>query len=345
MDLVSIETGKEGTTKAILKFPQLYLVSRIQLMQSSVDAVISGEAILRFLDVQLILHALVQEGSLKEAEVTLDTDTVTTAFDLDIRDLATSRRLQMALRAKKEEIVDLLKGMLEKKIAGSTMKSVGHEDLTVGSTALAVNIESSVQKANRFVDQILRDNRKALQEAIAHVHLPDEYIKFSKKILFVETHGFVRLQKGVLHNLHAISRKGDCVIFAEDDVLNVVIDLGLDNVLGGYLIDVGFGYFGATSDLKLKIESVELIIKGLHSFRTISDQDDKERDNLFDFDLALNVRANIGDIDIDVNIATVIDWLVNFIAEKVVGILKGRLQGMIKDPIKQGIISIMNGSF
>merc|ERR1719259_647920 len=163
MDLVSIETGKEGTTKAILKFPQLYLVSRIQLMQSSVDAVISGEAILRFLDVQLILHALVQEGSLKEAEVTLETDTVTTAFDLDIRDLATSRRLQMALRAKKEEIVDLLKGMLEKKIAGSAMKSVGHEDMT----ALAVNIESSVQKANRFVDQILRDNRKALQEAIA----------------------------------------------------------------------------------------------------------------------------------------------------------------------------------
>ena len=69
-----------------------------------------------------------------------------------------------------------------------------------------MNHDSNVQKANRFVDQILKENRKALEDAIARVQLPDEYLEFSKKILFVETHGFLRLQKGVLHNLHAISR-------------------------------------------------------------------------------------------------------------------------------------------
>ena len=43
------------------------------------------------------------------------------------------------------------------------------------------------------------------------------------------------------------------MIFAQNDALNVVINLGLDNVLGGYNIHAEFGVFGATSDLKLKV--------------------------------------------------------------------------------------------
>ena len=74
------------------------------------------------------------------------------------------------------------------------------------SVLLPAAPETSVQKANRFVDQILADNRKALEAAIASVKLPDEYFEFSKTIVFIETHGFARLTNGVLHNLHAISR-------------------------------------------------------------------------------------------------------------------------------------------
>ena len=66
--------------------------------------------------------------------------------------------------------------------------------------------ESSVTKANRFVDQLLADNRQKLQDAIGVVVLPDEYFEFSKTIFFVETHGFAKLTKGRLDNLHAISR-------------------------------------------------------------------------------------------------------------------------------------------
>merc|ERR1712080_801621 len=95
------------------------------------------------------------------------------------------------------------------------------------------------------------------------------------------------------------------------------------------------------SDLKLKIESVELIIHALNSFREISAQ--KEPENVLDFDLAVNIKANLGDIDVDVNISAAIDWLVNFIAEKAVSNLKGRIQGMIKDPIRDAINSIIHG--
>jgi len=342
MDLVSMETSEEGLAKINLRFPQLRLTSNVQLLRPSMDSTTEGEAILRFLDVQLHLQGVVEEASLKEVEATLGLGSVTAAFDLESRDLDQSRRLQGELRQGKNEIVVLFQGIVQRKII-QLMGEVTEENSAL-SVSLPPALESSVQKANRFVDQILADNRKALEAAIATVKLPDEYFEFSKKILFVETHGFAKLTNGVLHNLHAISRKGDCVIFAANDVLNIVIDLGLDNVLGGYFIETKFGVFHATSDLKLKIETVQLVIKGLNSFRKISDQDQIEEHNLLDFDVGLNVKANLGHIDVDVNISAVIDWLVNFIAEKVVGMLKGRLQDMIKAPIKDAIKGIINGS-
>ena len=51
----------------------------------------------------------------------------------------------------------------------------------------------------------------------------------------------------------------------------------------------------------LQIESVQLIIKGLHSFREINSQENLESTNILNFDLALNVQANLGYIDVDVS--------------------------------------------
>ena len=51
----------------------------------------------------------------------------------------------------------------------------------------------------------------------------------------------------------------------------------------------------------LQIESVQLIIKGLHSFREINDQQNPDESNILNFDLALNVKAHLGDIDVDVS--------------------------------------------
>merc|ERR1712002_973685 len=308
------------------------------LLESTSD----GEAILRFLDSKLHLELVADEAAVKEAQVSLKVGTVTTAFDLELSEPGQNVELQFELMKKKEEIAELFQKVVEKEFA-RLITNANHD--TEAALSNPVSSSPKVEQANRFVDQLLSDNRKALEDAISYVKLPDEYFEFSKKIVLIETHGYVRLTKGHLNNLHAISRKGDCVLYAEDDVLNVVVDLGLDNVLGGYYIETAFGVFGATSDLKLKIESVELIIKALNTFRKIADQDHAEDKNIVDFDLALNIKANVGHIDVDVNISKVIDWLINFIAEKVVKSLKSRLQGMIKDPIRDAIKGIINGTF
>ena len=109
----------------------------MQLTRPSEDTVISGEAIIRFLDVQMMLNGLVEAGSLKEVDVTLEMGTVTTAFDLETRDPSVARSLQLELRAKKAEIVDEFKESLEKKIAGLLLKSVGQGEISVGTDARA----------------------------------------------------------------------------------------------------------------------------------------------------------------------------------------------------------------
>jgi len=319
------------------RFPQLSLFASVEVHQPLLDASTSGEAILRFLDVKMRIESVVVEGSLEEVDVKLECGASTTAFDLE----DSSPRLQMELAAKRKIVEEVFRKIVEEKIQDFIRHSEGEKmEWALDVPAAA---DPSVSKANRFVDELLADNRQALKDAIGVLKLPDEYFKFSKKILLVETHGFARLTKGRLDNLHAIVRKGDCQIYAQNDALNVVINLGLDNVLGGYYIEVQFGYFSATSDLKLKIESVQLIIKGLHSFREIHEQANPEDTNILNFDLALNVQAHLGDIDVDVNIFGPLDWLFNLIAEKVVSSLKGRLQGMIKDPIKDAIKSIGGG--
>jgi len=205
--------------------------------------------------------------------------------------------------------------------------------------------KDKIAKANAFIDKLLKSKRGMLKEAIGKVKLPDQYFEFSKKIMMIETHGFAKLTHGHLDNLHDIKRKGDCLITLADDALNVVIDLGVDNVEGGYYIEVEFGVFSAASNLKVNIESVELVIKGLQSFREVADLDNPEDTNILNLDLALNVQANLGKIDVDVNIFGPMDWLFNLIAERVVKSLKGSLQQMIKAPIRDAIKGITGEVF
>ena len=88
----------------------------VELMRPSLDSATEGEAILRFLDVQLHLQGVVEEASLKEVEATLELGSVTTAFDLESRDVQHSRQLQGELRHKKDEVVALFRGIVQKKI-------------------------------------------------------------------------------------------------------------------------------------------------------------------------------------------------------------------------------------
>lgn len=202
-----------------------------------------------------------------------------------------------------------------------------------------------ILKANAFIDKLLKSKSGMLKEAIGRVKLPDQYFEFSKKIVMVETHGFAKLTHGRLDNLHDIKRKGDCLITTDGDALNLVLDLGVDNVKGGYYIEVEFGVFSAASNLKVNIESIELVIKGIQSFRAVSELDDPEDTNILNFDLALNVQANMGKVDIDVNIFGPMDWLFNLVAKRVIKSLKGSLQQMIKAPIRDAIQSITGVRF
>lgn len=340
MDIVDSEAPEGQKQSVHLRFPQISLTSGVEVHQPVLDASTSGDAMLRFLDAKLVVEAVVAEGTvLEDVDVKLESGSTTLAFDL----VDASPSLQNRLRELKESVDSIFKKMVEDKIADFLRNFEGERmEFAVSIPAAS---ETAVSRANRFVDQLLADNRQMLQDAISVVKLPDEYFEFEKKILLVTTHGFARLTHGKLDNLHAIVRKGDCVVFQQNDALNLVINLGIDNVLGGYYIEVEFGVFGATSNLKIKIESVQLIIKGLHSFREIHAQENPEDTNILNFDLALNVQANLGNIDVDVNIFGPLDWLFNLIAEKVVSSLKGRLQGMIKDPIRDAIKGISGMKF
>lgn len=204
--------------------------------------------------------------------------------------------------------------------------------------------KAQIEKANKFVDKLIADKREDLQKAIGKVKLPDQYFEFSKKIAFVDTHGFARLTHGRLDNLSDIKRKGNCVLTSDGKALSTVIDLGVDNVKGGYYIEVEFGVFSAASNLKVEIESVEIVLKGIQSFREIKDLND-EKDKILDFDVALNVKAYLGHIDVDVNMFIGIDWLLNFIVEKVVDNLKLGLQNMLKEPLRKAIADISGDAF
>jgi len=205
--------------------------------------------------------------------------------------------------------------------------------------------KDKILKANTFIDNLLKSKSNALKEAFGKVKLPDQYFEFSKKILLVETHGFAKLTSGHLENLHNIKRKGDCLITAPDDALTIVVDLGVNDVSGGYYIEVEFGVFSAASNLKVNIESIQLVVKGLQSFRQVADLDNPDEHNILNFDLGLNIQANLGKVDIDVNIFGPMDWLFNLIAEKVVKSLKGSLQQMIKAPIRNAIKGITGEVF
>ena len=88
-----------------------------------------------------------------------------------------------------------------------------------------------------------------------------------------------------------------------DNVLQLVVDLGANFVRGGYYIEVEFGVFSAASNLKIEIESVQLVITAVQSFRPLREKQD-DRENILNFDLALNVLVNLGPIDVDVRILT-----------------------------------------
>jgi len=204
--------------------------------------------------------------------------------------------------------------------------------------------KDKIIKANAFIDNLLKSKSNNLK-AFGKVKLPDQYFEFSKKILLVETHGFAKLTSGHLENLHNIKRKGDCLMTATDDAVTIVVDLGVDNIAGGYYIEVEFGVFSAASDLKVNIESIQLVVKGLQSFRQVADLDNPDEHNILNFDLGLNVQVNMGKVDIDVNIFGPMDWLFNLIAEKVVKSLKGSLQQMIKARIRNAIKGITGRVF
>ena len=95
------------------------LSSSVEIHQPKLDSSTSGEAMLRFLDAQLLVKAA--EGSLEEVDVKLECGTTTTAFDL----AGSSPSLQTELRAKREAVGELFRRMVEDRIKDFIRSSEG----------------------------------------------------------------------------------------------------------------------------------------------------------------------------------------------------------------------------
>jgi len=202
--------------------------------------------------------------------------------------------------------------------------------------------KSKIERANRFVDDLIRKHQDTLSK-YATIELPDHSIAFPASTMGISYDVTIKLDKGRIFNLNQITRVGDCVISVDNDVVTLVVNLGVNNVKGSYHYIAKAGMLGANDNLKFTIENPQLILTGKQSFKKLKDLGSKTT-NILNFDISFNVEGNIGDIDVDVNISFALDWLLNPIAEHFADDMKSKLQEMVKGPIRRMINNISGES-
>jgi len=186
---------------------------------------------------------------------------------------------------------------------------------------------------NEFVDELLKGQRMKLQQLVGSVELPD------KKLDFAEGKGKAELTKGTLEGLNEIERKGNCELVFEKDVLNLEAEFGVDDLTVRYQADVDYSWpVGGKYDVDMKIKSVRAIIRGMQIFNTLNFQEDKK--NVVNFDVAYNVRVDMGDIDINVG-----NFILEWFAENKVDRLKMSLQEILKQRIRNAVLKLHEASF
>jgi len=204
--------------------------------------------------------------------------------------------------------------------------------------------KSKIERANRFVDDLIQKHQQTLNKYAKTIALPDRSIAFPASTMGISYDVTIKLDKGRIFNLNQITRVGDCVISADNDIVTLVVNLGVNNVKGSYHYIAKAGMFGANENLKFAIENPQLILTGKQSFKKLKDFGSNEKTNILNFDISFNVEGNIGDIDVDVDISFALDWLLNPIAEHFADDMKSKLQEMVKGPIRKMINNISGES-
>jgi len=186
---------------------------------------------------------------------------------------------------------------------------------------------------NEFVDELLKGQRKKLQRLVGSIDLPD------KELEFAEGKGKAELTKGTLGGLNEIERKGNCELVFEKDVLNLEAEFGIDDLTMRYQADIDYSWpVGGKYDVDMKIKSVRAIIRGMQIFNQLDFHGDKK--NLLNFDVAYNVRVDMGDIDINVG-----NFILEWFAENKVDRLRMSLQEMLKQRIRNAVLKLHKASF
>jgi len=178
---------------------------------------------------------------------------------------------------------------------------------------------------NAFVDEILKKKRRMFRQKIGSIKLPDKEFEFSGG------EGKAKLVDGCLDGLGDIVRKGDCTLSFDNDVLSVEAVLGAEKLLGRCHVEVDYSWpVGGGYDVNVKIESLTAVIKGTQTFN------DLKNPEILNFDVALNVRVDVGDIDIDLG-NFIVEWMAKAKAMEKVDSLKLHIQEMLKNQIRNAV--------
>jgi len=346
--LREIKTESKGVLKFNLFLPQIKCDGSYQMMEIHPNSAneISGNMTLKGMDIELTFETITNGDETRnnfKLKSSIQSDSVASDFDshsgrpfaaltpVDAKD-----RLDSIGKAAFElifrEIVEKLKVYIEKEFRQAIDNL---EPMILHPTPY----NSSVEGINRYVDDLLKRKRKALEKKIGHVVLPEKKIDFEKKIIMVTTHGYVQLSNGFLNNFHTIYRREDCVLYTSNDVLHFAVNLGAHDVRGGYDIHAEFGVFGITANLKIQLTFVGVKVVGRQSFKSM-----ENNGNLLNLDSKLHIEADIGKIIIKVDSLGPLDWVINFIANKVVASIRTTIQNKLKQPWRD-LIEQINGDF
>jgi len=212
---------------------------------------------------------------------------------------------------------------------------------------------SKIVRANHFVDDLIRKHWDTLNK-YATIELPDFDIpEFTHTLgTGVNFHLKLALVNGSIWNLNQIIREGDCAISADEDIVTLVVNLGVrSNVNGIYhhsikITKLKLPIFNGEGNVTFTIKHPQLILTIKQSFKKLKDLGPKMT-NILNFDVFINAEANIGEIDTNVVFSHKLgklNWVLAPFIKYFTPALTSQLQDAAKDYIRKMINDISGES-
>jgi len=114
---------------------------------------------------------------------------------------------------------------------------------------------AQIDKANKFVDELIERKRNTLAKDAGKIQLPDQKLHAYK----VFTNIYITLTKGYL-DLQDMKRLGDCRLTDKSDVLKLVVDMGLDSFKGAYHYEIKAGIIKKSGILTFVANGIQILL-------------------------------------------------------------------------------------